>query len=259
MRTHILVFVALLLTLSGCQLGKEKTPQLTVFAAASLTDAFSELAQAFEAQNPGVDVITNFGGSSQLAAQLSQGAMADVFASANPAQMQAVIATGRIANDGEQPFASNHLTIIVPADNPAAITGLSDLARPGVALILAVPGVPVRAYTDEIVTAMDMPFQQGFYANLVSEEDNVRQVTAKIALGEADAGVVYTSDVTPDIASLVQLVPLSDAQNVTAVYPIAPLIDAPQPELAQAFVAFVRSEAGQAVLSRWGFGPPPGQ
>ncbi len=257
---RFLFLVALLLIFVGCRSpGSEGAPSLTIFAAASLTDAFTELAQAFEERHPGVQVRINFGGSSQLAAQLREGAVADVFASANPVQMTAVVAAGRIAPGAEQPFASNRLTLIVPADNPAAIMALPDLAKPGVALLLAVPGVPVRAYTDEIMSTLDDEVQRQIYANVVSEEDNVRQVAAKVALGEADAGIVYTSDVTLDIATLVREIPLPAGQNVIANYPIAPLEDAPHPELARAFVAFVGGEAGQAVLARWGFGPPPGK
>ncbi|MBK7895359.1 MAG: molybdate ABC transporter substrate-binding protein [Anaerolineaceae bacterium] len=231
--------------------------EITVFAASSLTDAFNELAEAFKAQNEGVEVVLNYAGSSQLATQLSEGAQADVFASANATQMQAVIDSGRITAGSEKLFVSNRLTVIVPADNPAGITALADLAQPGVQMLLAVQGVPVRQYTDEIVAEFPANFQAQFYANLVSEEDNVRQVSAKVALGEADAGIVYTSDVTPDIASQVQQIAIPEAQNVVATYPIAPLADAPAPTLAQSFISFVLSEDGQAVLARWGFGAPP--
>ena len=248
----------LILMLLSCRNHQANGPQtLTVFAASSLSDAFDALAAAFQAQNEGVQVVYNYGGSSQLAAQLSEGVTADLFASANPAQMQAVIAAGRIEAGTEVIFVSNRLTIIVPVDNPAGITSLADLAQPGVQLILAVEGVPVRQYTDEIVAGMTADFQAQFYSNLVSAEDNVRQVAAKIALGEADAGIVYTSDITADIAAQVQQIPIPAAQNVVATYPIAPLADAPHPELAQQFIDFVLSPEGQSILARWGFGPPP--
>lgn len=253
-----LFFLFLILLLAGCGIGSGAagSQDLTVFAASSLTDAFDELAEAFEAANPGVQVVLNFASSSQLAAQLREGAMADIYASANPVQMRAVIDAGRIEAGTETPFVSNRLTIVVPADNPAGITALKDLANPGVQLILAVDGVPVREYADEIVAAMTADFQAAFYGNLVSEEDNVRQVSAKIALGEADAGIVYTSDVTPDIADQVQQIAIPDAQNVIATYPIAPLVDAPHPELARRFIDFILSDEGQSILVRWGFGPP---
>jgi molybdate transport system substrate-binding protein len=261
-KTKTFIYWLVMLLLVSCSTGQagengDEPQEITVFAAASLTEAFNELAGAFETQNEGVEVILNFAGSAQLAAQLSEGAPADVFASANPTQMQAVVSAGRIAAGSEKLFVSNRLTIITPADNPAEITALEDLARPGVQLILAVPGVPVRQYTDEIVAALPADFQAQLYGNLVSEEENVRQVAAKIALGEADAGIVYTSDVTPDIAGQVQQIPILDAQNVGATYPIAPLSDAPSPTLAQSFIDFVLSDEGQTILSRWGFGPPP--
>ncbi len=259
MLIRITIIITLFLCLTSCQQGRGDSTQLTVFAASSLTDAFTELAQAFAEQNPGVEVILNFGGSSQLAAQLREGAVADVFASANPLQMEAAVSAGRVGPSTELPFASNRLIIIVPAANPADIETLADLARPDVALLLAVPGVPVRVYTDQLITALDADFQRRFYANLGSEEDNVRQVAAKIALGEADAGIVYATDLTPDIAALVRHIALPVEQDVIASYLIAPLVDAPHAEWAQAFVAFVRSETGQAVLSRWGFGPSPGK
>ncbi len=259
MKTKILIFWLITLLLVGCGTGENgASPQeITVFAASSLTDAFTELADAFEAQNEGVEIILNFAGSSQLAAQLSEGALADLFAPANPIQMQTVMDAGRIEAGSEKLFVSNRLTVIVPADNPANITALEDLSQPGVQLILAVEGVPVRQYTDQIVATLPADFQAQFYGNLVSEEDNVRRVAAKIALGEADAGTVYTSDVTPDIASQVRQIPIPDAQNVVATYPIAPLTDAPSPALAKNFIDFVLSDEGQAILLRWGFGPPP--
>ena len=183
--------------------------------------------------------------------------MADLFASANPIQMQNVIDDGRIAAGTEVLFVTNRLTIIIPNDNPAGIGSLEDLAQPDVQLVLAVEGVPVRQYTDEIIAAMPADFQERFYENLVSEEDNVRRVAAKVALGEADAGIVYSSDVTPDIARKVQQIAIPDAQNVVATYPIAPLNDAVHAETAQRFIDFVLSNEGQSILSSWGFGPPP--
>jgi molybdate transport system substrate-binding protein len=230
---------------------------VTVFAAASLTNAFNELAEVFQAQHEGVQIVFNFASSSQLATQLNEGIAADVFAPANATQMQQVIDNGRIEAGTAAWFVSNRLTIVVPADNPAGIGSLADLAQPGVQLILAVEGVPVRQYSDELVAALSAAFQEQFYANLVSEEDNVRQVAAKVALGEADAGMVYTSDITPDIAGQVQQITIPDEQNVLATYPIAPLADAPNPELAQRFIEFVLSAEGQRILAKWGFGPPP--
>ncbi|MCB8959983.1 MAG: molybdate ABC transporter substrate-binding protein [Ardenticatenales bacterium] len=250
----------LLLCLAGCSGGSTETGnshEIVVFAASSLTDAFDELADAFMAQHEGVDVVLNYAGSSQLAAQLVEGVPADLFAPANETQMARVVATGRITANSATPFVSNRLTIIVPADNPAGITQLADLAQPGVQLILAAEGVPVRQYTDEIIARQPATFQTAFYANLVSAEENVRQVAAKIALGEADAGIVYRSDVTPDLAARVEQIAIPAEQNVIAAYPIAPLADASEPALAQTFIDFVLSPEGQAILAKWGFEPPP--
>lgn len=230
--------------------------EVVVFAAASLTDAFTEMAQAFEAENPGTVVTFNFGSSSQLATQLVEGGQADVFASANERQMAVAIEGGRVVETASTPFVSNRLAVVVPADNPAGITRLEDLSRPGILLVLAVPGVPVRDYTDVIVERLGSDFSEGFYANAVSEEENVRQVLAKVALGEADAGIVYTSDVTPDVAGQVQQIAIPDEQNEIASYPIAPIADAPHAELAGKLITFVLSDAGQGILSEWGFGPP---
>lgn len=227
--------------------------EVIVFAASSLTEAFEQLAAAFEAEHPGVDVLLNFGGSSTLAAQLVEGAPADVFASANPAQMQLMADASLLAGEPAF-FASNRLILIVPAENPAGIRSPADLARPGLALVLAAPGVPVRAYSDQAIAKLGgAEFQAAVYANLVSEEENVRFVVTKVALGEADAGIVYVSDLIPAAADLQQIA-IPDPANVIASYPIAVLADAPQPGLAQSFMDFVLSAEGQAILGSWGFG-----
>jgi len=231
--------------------------ELLVFAATSLTDAFDELAAAFEDQHPGLTVVPNYGASSQLAIQITEGAEADIFASANEAQMAKVQEADRI--DGEPVlFVTNRLVIITPADNPAGITTPVDLAQPGVKLVLAAPDVPIREYSDQVIAKLgDAAFQQAVYANLVSEEANVRQVVTKVALGEADAGIVYTSDITPEMADALSQIAIADNFNVIAQYPIAQVSDAPNAAAAQAFIAFVLSDEGQAILARWGFGPAP--
>jgi molybdate transport system substrate-binding protein len=234
--------------------------ELLVFAAASLTDAMTELEQTFEAAHPGVDVLMNFGGSSRLATQILEGARVDVFAPADHTQMTNVADAGLVAA-GPFDFAANRLVIITPRDNPAGIATPADLAQPGVALILAIPGVPIRTYSDQVIAALaaddrlGADFAPAVYANVVSEEENVRQVVAKVALGEADAGLVYTSDVTADVADAVAQVPIPADVNVQARYPIAQLRDAPSPALAAAFIDLVRSETGGAILAKWGFAP----
>lgn len=237
---------------------QEERETLTVFAAASLTDAFEELADAFEAQYPYVEVVYSFGGSSQLAAQIIEGAPVDVFASANARQMTLVEEAGLVAGEALR-FARNRLVVIVPNDNPANIETLADLARPGLLLVLAAPGVPIRDYTEIMLEKMAADpdygpdYRQAVLDNLVSEEDNVRQVVAKIALGEGDAGIVYLSDVTPDQSPNLKTITVPSAFNTIASYPIAALTGAANPETAQAFVDFTRSVEGQCILKRWNF------
>ncbi len=237
--------------------GSRGSQELTVFAAASLTDALTEVGNAFEAERENISIINNFAASSQLAAQLREGVGADVFASANPTQMDNAIKAGRVHSGEQRTFVSNRLTAIVPKDNPAGVRSIEDLAAEPVDLILAVEGVPARVYTDEIVAAFSRDFRERFYANVVSEEGNVRRVAAKVALGEADAGIVYTSDVTPDIRDRVRQVPVPEERNIIASYRVAPVSDAPNPGLARDYVEFLLSPTGQEILVRQGFGPPP--
>lgn len=234
---------------------------LSVFAAASLTDTFEEIATAFEAANPGADVVYNFAGSQQLAAQINEGAPADLFASANSAQMQAAIDGGRVDAGSEQTFVRNRLVVIAPADNPAGVETLQDLAKPGLRLILADAAVPVGQYSlDFLAKASAMPeyterFSPTVLANVVSYEDNVRSVLTKVALGEGDAGIVYTTDAALDADSVAQIA-IPDELNTIAGYPVAPLNDSPNAALAEAFIAYLLSPEAQTVLSRYGFISP---
>ncbi|MBK8025570.1 MAG: molybdate ABC transporter substrate-binding protein [Chloroflexi bacterium] len=258
MKKYALVLAALTLLIGCLGVQAQDAQTLTVFAAASLTNAFEEIGTAFEAANPGVDVIFSFASSSDLAAQLVEGAPADVFASANNSQMTVARDGDRIAGS-PGPFVKNRLVLILPADNPAGIATLRDLANEGVQLVLAAPAVPVRTYTDTMLerlaadSAYGEAYREAVLANLVSEEQNVRQVSAKIALGEGDAGIVYVSDVTPDINDDVIAIPIPDYLNTIATYPIAVTNDSAVPELAQAFVDYVLSEPGQATLVAWNF------
>lgn len=234
------------------------TPQLTVFAAASLTEAFETLAAAF-GEATGATVVFNFAGSQQLAQQLLSGAPGDVFASANQKQMDVAVEGGNIAAAAVQPFVGNRLVIVTPVDNPAGLQTVSDLAGQGVKLVLADAAVPVGQYSlDMLAKASAAPeftptFSDAVLANVVSYEDNVRAVLAKVLLGEADAGIVYSSDVVGDARNQVQILDIPDALNVTALYMIAPVVDSSHPDLAQAFVDFVRSDAGQDILESYGF------
>jgi molybdate transport system substrate-binding protein len=233
--------------------------KLTVFAAASLTDAFNEIGDKFKQQHPGAALEFNYAGSQQLRTQLEQGAVADVFASANTQEMNTAIQAGLVVSGTQQTFVRNRLAVIVPKDDPGGIAGLRDLAKPGLKIVLAAPGVPVGGYAltalDKMNADFGATFSQTVLSNVVSQEDNVKQVVAKIQLGESDAGIVYTSDVTPDAAEKVTKIDIPDKYNVLATYPIAVLKSAPQADLAAKFVDYVLSPDGQAILVKWGFIP----
>ncbi|MGH2411993.1 MAG: molybdate ABC transporter substrate-binding protein, partial [Chloroflexota bacterium] len=230
---------------------------LTVFAAASLTEAFTTIGAAFDKANKATTRF-NFGGSDTLATQLAQGAPADVFASANQAQMTSAVGKHLISSTPAV-FVHNRLVVIVPKNNPAHIYSLADLGRPGVKLVLAAPAVPVGKYARAAfaVMAADEAFGVNFLArvqaNIKSEETDVKAVTAKVSLGEADAGVVYVTDVTPSIAGKVQTIEIPPAFNQVASYPIAVTKNSQNPTLAQKFIAYVQSPAGKAVLAAQGF------
>lgn len=252
----ILVVVALL----PAPRADAQTRELTVFAAASLTDAFNELGPVFEQQNPGSHVVFSFGASSTLRTQLEQGAPADVFASADQRQMDLAVAAGQIAGE-PRTFARNLLVIITPKANAAGVTAPADLARPGLKFVTAAPEVPVGVYTKQILEKMSADpaygadFGAKVLANVVSEEPNVRQIVAKVQLGEADAAIVYSSDVTPASAPDLNVIQIPEAFNVVATYPIAATARAAQPELAQKFNDLVLSPAGQAALAKQHFIP----
>ncbi len=234
---------------------------LTVSAAASLTEAFTEIGEQFEAAHPGATVAFNFAASNHLAQQIGQGAPADVFASANRAQMQVAIDSGRIISGTQQTFVRNRLVLIFPKDNPAGIGALQDLAQPGLKLVLAAKEVPVGQYSldflDKAVqdAAFGAAYKEAVLKNVVSYEENVRAVLSKVALGEADAGIVYTSDLAGENAAQVGRLDISDNLNTIATYPIATLSDSSNADLAEAFVDYVLSQAGQDILSKYGFIP----
>ncbi len=271
---HYLVFLLLALSLvvTGCQPVSVPTSgsapaasdagtaplTLNVFAAASLTDAFNEISEQFAAEHPGTDVVFNFAGSNQLATQIGQGAPADVFASANKTQMQAAIDSGYIVSGTQQTFVRNRLVVVTPADNPAQLASLQDLAKPGIKIVLAAKEVPVGQYALDFLDkaeadgSLGTGYKGAVLANVVSYEENVRSVLAKVALGEADAGVVYTSDAVMSEGD-VQQIEIPDALNTVASYPIATLGDSSNLDLAQQFVDYVLAPAGQHVLEKYGF------
>lgn len=238
--------------------------ELDVFAAASLTGAFEQIGELFEAAHPEASLVFNFAGSQQLAQQIIEGAPADVFASANPSQMDGVVDAGGIDAASPQTFVMNRLVVIYPKDNPAGLRALGDLAAPGLKTVFAAQEVPVGQYSLDFLdlAAADPAFGLAFKAqvlkNVVSYEDNVKAVLAKVALGEADAGIVYSSDLVGEDAGKVGKLDIPDELNVTASYPIAVLKECRQPELARAFVELVLSSQGQEVLANYGFIPSAG-
>jgi molybdate transport system substrate-binding protein len=228
--------------------GEDPTGTITVFAASSLAGAFTELAEDFETRNPRTDIVLNFAGSSALAAQIIQGAPVDVFASADTENMARLVTDGRI-DGGPTFFAANSAVIIVEKGNPRGITGVADLARPGLVVVACAVEVPCGRYARSVLD------NTGVEARLSSFEDNVRAVVTKVVLGEADAGIVYLTDAlaTGDSAGWIDIP--ADV-NVIARYPIAVLKDAKNATVARAFIDFVSSPRGRAILVAHGFGPP---
>jgi molybdate transport system substrate-binding protein len=231
---------------SGGGSGAGSPAEIKVFAAASLTAAFNELGPRFTAANGGTRVTFNFAGSQALATQIQQGAPADVFASADTANMDKV---KDLVGD-PQVFASNLLQIVVEQGNPKGVQGLDDLADPDLKVVLAAPDVPAGRYAAEILG------RAGVTVKPVSQEDNVKAVVTKVSLGEADAGIVYVTDVTAG-GDKVEGVDIPEDQNVVATYPIATVKESKAQDQAQAFMDLVRSPEGQQVLNRYGFLPPP--
>lgn len=223
-------------------------PQLTVFAAASLTDAFTALGDDYMAAHPGTTVTFNFAGSQDLVAQLQQGATADVLATADTKTMTAMAdAVGT-----PQTFAGNKLIIAVAPDNPKGITGLKALAGEDLKVVLAAPEVPAGKYAQQILE------QAGVDVAPVSLEESVKGVVTKISLGEADAGIVYVTDVSA-AGGKIDGVAIPEEGNVVATYPIALVTAGNQPQAAQTFVDYVLSSEGQQVLQSFGFLAPPAE
>ena len=256
----LLFLLVLALGLVGCA-GSEEGQQdperstLTVLAASSLTDAFGELEGTFEQQNPGTDVKTSFGGSSELLAQLEQGAPADVFVSADEAKMNTAVEEDLVSEP--QTFARNRPVVIVPKNNPAGIRELRDLAKPGTKLVLAQDGVPIAEYAKDVLANANAEygenFEQQVLDNIVSREANVRASANRVALGEADATFVYVTDVTSDIEDQVDVIEIPQNLNVIATYPIATVKASQNSDLAQKWVDLVLSDEGQGVLEKYGF------
>ncbi|MFL5881757.1 MAG: molybdate ABC transporter substrate-binding protein [Actinomycetota bacterium] len=220
--------------------------EIKVFAAASLTAAFTELGQQYTSANGGTKLTFNFAGSQALATQIQQAAPADVFASADLTNMDKV----KDLVGTPQNFASNLLQIVVEKGNPKGVKTLDDLANPDLKVVLAAPDVPAGKYAAEALNTAKVTVKP------VSEEDNVKAVVTKVSLGEADAGIVYVTDVTAG-GDKVQGVDIPKDQNVTATYPIASVKAGKAQDKAQAFMDLVLSDQGQQVLKQYGFLPPP--
>ncbi len=229
---------------------------ITVFAAASLTDAFNAIGKQFESANPGTKVTFSFAGSSALATQITQGAPADVFASADTKQMKVV--TDQAAAETPVTFATNVPVVVVPKDD-TVVQSFEGLAKAGVKLVLAAPTVPIGNYARTIFTnatganGVSATFSDDVLKNLVSNETDVKAVLAKVQVGEADAGVVYTTDAAT-VKDDVKTIEIPQQYNVIAQYPIAALKDSGHLDVAEAFVQYVTSDAGQAILKQYGFG-----
>ena len=223
------------------------TGNVSVFAASSLTAAFTTLGTSFGAAHTGVMVKFNFAGTPTLVTQIEQGAQADVFASADTTNMDKLKADGFTAGTS-QVFAHNKLEIVVAPGNPKGITGLADLAKPGVIYITEAPTVPAGKYASQALQTA------GVTLTPKSLETDVKSVISKIELGEADAGIVYTTDVTA-AGSKVTGVPIPDADNVVATYPIVAVKSTTNEATANAFIAYVLSADGQAKLQSFGFLP----
>ena len=224
------------------------TGAITVFATASLTDAFTEMGEAFEAANPGSRVTLNFAGSSALAAQIIEGAPADVFASADVASMTRLSDADSTASEPVV-FTTNLAQIIVGRGNPEGITGVADLADPDLIVISCAPEVPCGRYAQQILD------NAGVAVTFRSLEENVRAVVSKVTLGEADAGIVYVTDVISAGDRAVGVDIPADI-NVVAEYPVAVTTESTNPDGAQRFIDFVLSDEGQAVLTSYGFVAP---
>jgi molybdate transport system substrate-binding protein len=258
MKLRIAAAAVLVALLAGCAGGtggggsaappapEERT--LTVFAAASLTEVFDELEPRYEQVHPGVDVVFNYGASSDLAQQIVNGAPADLFAAANTSTMTTVSDAG-LLDGGSSVFATNVLEIVTPPGNPAGIASFADLARPGLKVVVCAPQVPCGAAADKIEQAI------GVTLNPVSEEPDVKSTLGKVTTGNADAGLVYATDVHA-AGDDVEGIEFPEATLSVNSYPIAVIAKAPAADLARAFQELVTGAEGRAVLGSAGFGSP---
>ena len=256
------VMIAVLLLAASAGYAQE-TKELTVFTAASLTGAFGEMGQMYKNET-NISVAFNFDGSQALRTQMENGAYADVFASANQKQMNAVKNDGLMNNSSVVIFTKNKLSLIVPKGNPAKIINLSDLAKPGLKIVMGTKDVPVGDYALQIISklgndsAYGPDYKTKVMANVISQETNVNYVVTKVALGEADVGFAYVSDITKNLTSKVDKIDIPDEYNVIAQYPMGVLLESKYPLQSREFISLVMSDKGKAVLEKYGFAPVAG-
>lgn len=243
----ILAVTATMLVSVACGAGGDDDRAITVFAAASLSDAFAEMADAFEEADSDVQVRLNFAGSSSLREQILQGAPADVFASANEANMDALVEDGSVT--APRTFATNRLQIVVPAGNPGGIDDLGDLADGDLLVGLCAVEVPCGDFSRQAFALA------GVTPSPDTEEPDVRALLTKVEEGELDAAVVYRTDVIA-AGDRVEGIEIPSTQNVVATYPIAGVVASDRGTDADRFVEFVLGPVGQSILADAGFGPP---
>jgi len=259
------IFILALLLVAGCTSSApspaQEKKELTVFAAASLTGALTGIAQEYETAHTDTKIVLNFDGSQALRTQIEQGAHADLFLSANTKHMTTLQGEDMIVNDSVRIFAKNKLALLVPKDNRANITSLSDLATPGIRLVMGTKEVPFGDYTRQMLgkmandSAYGSAYQDAVMKNVISEEPAVTGLVARLRLGEADAGIAYASDVSEGDRELITTLPVPDQYNVIASYPLGIVQESKVKDQAAAFAQFISSPGGDAILSRYGFTP----
>ena len=257
-KRHVFVALIAALVLASSAGFAEEPKELAVFAAASLTGAFGEIGRLYTNQT-NIVVAFNFDGSQNLRTQIENGAYADVFASANAKQMNALKQIQLMNDSSIIVFTENKLSLIVPKDNPAKISSLADLAKPGLKIVMGTKDVPVGDYALQIInrlgndSAYGPDYKTKVMANIISQETTVNYVVTKVALGEADVGFAYVSDVTKDLASKVDQVDIPDEYNVIAKYPLGIVKESLYPAHSQDFINLVTSDQGKAILEKYGF------
>lgn len=251
--------LAVLLPMTGTVLAEEENV-LTVYCGAGLTGAMTEIAEIYENKSK-MTVKFNFDGVPALRAQIEEGAYADVLVSANMKHMKALQSEGFMDNETVRKFAQNKVAIIVPNDNPANITNFTDLAHPGVKILMGTKELPAGDYAQQVLDKLandsryGPDYKQAVLANIVSQETTVNRVVSKISLGEADAGFAFISDVSPQMVGKVTRIFIPDQYNVVGDFPVGVLSQSKNPVEARAFIDEIMSEEGQAILDKYGFIP----